>query len=363
MRTRPKSPRQVTRRQGMHEHGTCAARPAPTGAFPHRMLLRQLRSGAACLGAGLAALLLAGAAAAFDLQGHRGARGHAPENTLAAFRTALAMGVHTLELDVHVTRDGEVVVTHDPRLNAAFTRDASGRWIDEPGPAIIQSTLAELQRHDVGRARPGSRYLQQWPEQRSSDGERLPTLSALFDEVARRGAGAVRFNIETKLNPTTPELTPEAEPFAKAVLDVVRKHGMATRVTIQSFDWRTLAVVQRLAPEIPTVALSAQQKFLDNIADGRWTAGQTLAAHDGSLPRMVKAAGAAIWSPFHGDLTEALLAEARALGLKVVPWTVNDPAVIERLLDWRVDGLISDYPDRVRVAMAKRGMALPPPLH
>jgi len=301
-------------------------------------------------------------AAAFDLQGHRGARGHAPENTLAAFRAALAMGVHTLELDVHVTRDGEVVITHDPRLNPAFTRDAQGRWIDEPGPAVIELTLAELQRLDVGRPKPGSRYAQQWPEQRSHDGERLSTLSALFEEVARRGpaAAAVRFNIETKLHPDTPALTPAAEPFAKAVLEVVRRHGMASRVTIQSFDWRTLAVVQRLAPEIPTVALSAQQRFLDNLTDGRWTAGHTLAASGGSVPRLVKASGAAIWSPFHGDLTEPLLAEARALGLKVVPWTVNDPAIIERLLDWRVDGLITDYPDRVRTAMTRRGMALPP---
>ena len=317
-----------------------------------------------------AALLLAASATcavavsplahAFDLQGHRGTRGHAPENTMAAFRAAMAIGVDTLELDVHVTKDGELVVTHDPRLNAAFTRDAEGRWIEEPGPAIIQSTLAELQRLDVGRPKPGSRYAQQWPEQRPSDGERLTTLSALFEEVARRGPSSLRFNIETKLNPNTPELTPAAEAFAKALVDVVRRHGMAARVSIQSFDWSSLAVVQRLAPGIPTVALSARQGFLDNITDGRWTAGHTLATHGGSLPRMVKAAGAAVWSPFHGDLTEALLAEARALGLRVVPWTVNDPALIERLLDWRVDGLISDYPDRVRTAMARRSMPLPP---
>jgi glycerophosphoryl diester phosphodiesterase len=304
--------------------------------------------------------LAAGPGAAFDLQGHRGARGLAPENSLTAFSVALAQGVSTLELDVHVTRDGEVVVTHDPRLNPAFTRDASGRWIDDPGPAVIELTLAELRRFEVGRAKPGSPYAQQWPEQRGVDGERLATLGMLFEEVGKRGAKGVRFNIETKLRPDTPGLTPGAEAYVTALLEVVRRHGMAARVTIQSFDWRTLAVVQRLAPEIPTVALSAQQKFLDNISDGRWTAGHTLAASGGSLPRMVKASGAAIWSPFHGDLTEALLAEARTMGLKVVPWTVNDPAVIERLLEWRVDGLITDYPGRVRAAMARRGMALPP---
>ena len=319
-----------------------------------------------CFGAGglarlgaLLALLAALPAAAFDLQGHRGARGLAPENTLAAFSAALAVGVTTLELDVHVTRDGQVVVTHDPRLNTAFTRDAEGRWVDEPGPAVIELTLAQLQRYEVGRAKPGSRYAQLWPEQRGMDGERITTLAALFEAVDKRGATAVRFNIETKLHPGTPELTPGAEPFATALIEVVRRHGMASRVTIQSFDWRTLAVVQRLAPEIATVALTAKQNFLDNVTDGRWTAGHTLAANAGSVPRMVKASGAAIWSPFHGDLSEALLAEARALGLQVVPWTVNDPAIIERLLDWRVDGLITDYPGRVRTAMSRRGMPLP----
>lgn len=379
MGTSQVSPRQVTHGRGMATARTCArvlqrfatavagatrrvalgARAALVAPFEAPFVAPLVRRFVAPLFA-LQLALAAAPAAAFDLQGHRGTRGHAPENTLAAFRAALAMGVHTLELDVHVTRDGEVVITHDPRLNPAFTRDAQGRWIDEPGPAVIELTLAELQRLDVGRPKPGSRYAQQWPEQRSHDGEHLATLSALFEEVARRGAGVVRFNIETKLHPDAPALTPAAEPFAKAVLEVVRKHGMASRVTIQSFDWRTLAVVQRLAPEIPTVALSAQQRFLDNITDGRWTAGLTLAAHGGSVPRLVKASGAAIWSPFHGDLTEPLLAEARGLGLKVVPWTVNDPAIIERLLDWRVDGLISDYPDRVRSAMARRGMALPP---
>ena len=348
MPTRQQSPRQMTPVCGMARDTTLALR-----VCLHGML-------SALVGALFGTMLLLGHAHAFDLQGHRGTRGLAPENTLAAFRTALALGVSTLELDVHVTRDGEVVVTHDARLNPAFTRDAAGRWIDEPGPAVIELTLAELQRHDVGRAKPGSRYAQQWPAQLGTEGERVPTLSALFEEVSRRGAHTVRFNIETKLNPNTPALTPEPEPFARALLEVVRRHGMASRVTIQSFDWRTLAVVQRLAPEITTVALSARQQFLDNITDGRWTAGHTLAAHGGSLPKMVKAAGAGVWSPFHGDLTEPLLVEARALGLKVVPWTVNEPAVIERLLDWRVDGLITDYPDRARSALARRGMPLPP---
>lgn len=323
---------------------------------------RGLRRIACAAGALTCAATLALPAAAFDLQGHRGTRGLAPENTLAAFDAALAVGVSTLELDVHVTKDGEVVIAHDPRLNPSFTRDAAGRWLEEPTPAIIELTLAELQRFDVGRARPDARYRQQWPEQRPADGERVPTLAALFAAVKARGADHVRFNIETKLTPTTPTLTPPPEAFARALLRVVDAAGMSDRVAIQSFDWRTLQWVRQLAPAMPVTALTARQRWLDNIGDGRWTAGLGPAAHGGSVPRMVKAIGASTWSPYFGDLDEAQLREARALGLKVVPWTVNDPAVMERMLDWQVDGLITDYPDKARAVMSRRGVPLPPAL-
>jgi glycerophosphoryl diester phosphodiesterase len=310
------------------------------------------------------ALLLAGligsSAFAFDLQGHRGARGLAPENTLAAFDTALSLGVDTLELDTVLTRDGVVVVSHDATLNPDFTRDTQGRFIDAPGVPIRSLTLAELQRLDVGRLKPGTRYAQNLPEQRGMDGERIPTLAQVFEHTKQRGDTRVRFNIETKLSPLAPALTPEPEPYVRALLDVIDKHGMRSRVTLQSFDWRSLQVAQDIAPDIPTVYLSSQQPSSNNVADPRWTAGLSL-AEAGSVPRLVKAAGGAVWSPYFGDLSAAGLAEAHALGLKVVVWTVNDPAAIERLLALGVDGIISDRPDRVRSAMAARDMPLPPP--
>ncbi len=300
-----------------------------------------------------------GAAAAFDLQGHRGARGVAPENTLTGFRQALAIGVTTLELDVGVTRDGQLVIMHDQRLNPDLARDVSGAWLAAPGPALNSMTLTELQRHDVGRLKPGTRYAQTFPEQRPVDGERVPTLDALFELVRAQGQTQVRFNIETKISPLAPDLAPEPEAFARGLLDVVQRHRMAERVTVQSFDWRTLRAVQRLAPGLPVVALTARLPAIDNLSDGRWTAGLRLQDHGGSVPGLVQALGAGTWSPFHGELTEALLAEAHALGLQVIPWTVNDPAHIDRLMAWGVDGLISDHPARVRAAMARRGLALP----
>jgi len=304
------------------------------------------------------ALLVPPAAQALDLQGHRGARGLAPENTLAGFETALDVGVTTLELDIGISADGVPVISHDPRLNPAITRDASGRFLDDTGPAVHRLTLAELRRYDVGRLKSGTRYAANFGAQKAVDGQRVPTLAELFAFVTQRGDTRTLFNIEIKLSPTTDDITPAPTAFVEAALAVIREHGMAHRVTLQSFDWRTLRVAQQLAPTIPTAYLSAQRPRFDTISDGRWTDGFTLAAH-GSVPKMVKAAGGRIWTPNFADLDAARLREAHALGLAVKVWTVNEPADIERMLDLGVDGIISDRPDLVREAMSRRGMPLP----
>ena len=296
---------------------------------------------------------------AFDLQGHRGARGLAPENTLAAFATALKTGVNTLELDIGLTADDVVVVTHDPYLNPAITRDASGQWLaGSKGPLIRSLTLAQLQTHDVGRINPASAYVRQFGTQQAQDGQRIPTLAALFELVKAAGATAVRFNIETKINPLEPDATASPEVMTRALLKVVRDYGMTKRVTIQSFDWRSLKLVQQLEPGMPTACLSIQSANTDNLQGTSWTAGLRLADH-ASVPELVKAAACTIWSPNNGALTQALVKQAQALGLQVHPWTINEPTDMRRLLDWGVDGIITDYPDRLRAVLQQRGMALP----
>jgi glycerophosphoryl diester phosphodiesterase len=327
------------------------------------MVRRMNRSTSFGLSRALAAALLAMATfgtAAFDLQGHRGTRGLAPENTLAGFERALDIGVTTLELDIHLTSDGVPVITHDPQLNPALTRAHGGQWVAEPAPLIMSMTLAQLQTYDVGRLKPDTRYAQTYPEQQPADGQRIPTLAQLFERIKARGDERVRFNIELKLTPQLPAVTPPPAAIVQATLDVIRLHRMEQRVSLQSFDWRILQEVKRQAPTIPLAALTIRQRSLDNLSDGRWTAGLTLAQHGGSVPKMVKAVGAQIWSPYFGELTPDLLREARSLGLKVIPWTVNDPSAIDNMLAWGVDGLITDYPDRARKAMAARGLALPP---
>ena len=252
-----------------------------------------------------------------------------------------------------------VVVAHDPYLNPAITHDTSGQWLKDKGPTLRSLTFTQLQAYDVGRINPETPYGKTFSTQVPRDGTRVPALAALFALVKARGADEVRFNIETKINPTQPDETVNPEQMVRALLNTVREAGLTRRVTIQSFDWRTLQIVQGVEPAIPTVYLSIQTANTDNIRDGVWTAGFKIAEH-GSVPKMVKAAGGAVWSPNGDAVTEALVKEAQGLGLKVVPWTINNPADMDRLIGWGVDGIITDYPDRLREVMQKRGMPLPP---
>lgn len=309
--------------------------------------------------AGWLLALLALPVLAFDLQGHRGARGLLPENTLPAFQRALELGVTTLELDIAVTRDGVLVISHDTALNPDHTRDATGRFLEGRGPAIRALSWPELQAYDVGRLKPGTDYARQFPDQQPVDGARIPRLADLFALVQRARDDKVRFDIETKIDPGKPDEAPEPGAFARALVAEIRGAGMGARSVVQSFDWRTLQAVQEIAPEIPTAYLSLQRRF-DNIGAGRpegsaWTAGFQYRDH-GSVPKMVKAAGGRIWSAYYGDLSPALLAEAKALGLRVLAWTVNDPAAMDRLVAQGVDGLITDRPDLARKVLEARGV-------
>lgn len=304
-------------------------------------------------------------AAAFDLQGHRGARGLAPENTLGGFSLALGLGVTTLETDIAVSRDGVLLISHDPALNPDITRGPDGQFLGARGPVIWHTDFADLQRYDVGRLKPGTRYAAQFPQQQPADGARLPKLDELFALANKPGHDDVRLALEIKVSPTAPDETLAPEPFAHKVVAAVRAAGMARRTTILSFDWRALQAVQKLAPDIPTVYLTIQQRSFDNIGADKpgaspWTAGVAYGEH-GSVPKMIHAAGGRIWSSFHGDLDAAKVKEAQALGLTVLAWTVNDPARIAQVIDMGVDGIVSDRPDLVRTEMQRRGMALPKP--
>ncbi len=306
------------------------------------------------------------ALAPLDLQGHRGACGLMPENSLPAFETALALGVTTLELDTVMTADGVVVVHHDRRLAPERTRDGDGNWLTEETAApLIDLTLADLAAYDVGRAKPGSRTARRYPEQAGLDGVAIPSLAAVIARAESLSGGTVRYNIETKISPLSPEDSAEPLAFATALIAVVREAGVAERAAVQSFDWRTLLLVQEQAPEIETVYLTAEQSWLDNLGRGArepspWIGGLAINWAEVTPPAAVKAAGGAVWSPYYRDLKEQDLREAQRLGLRVVVWTVNDAGDMASLIDLGVDGIITDYPDRARAVMREKGLPLPP---
>ena len=237
--------------------------------------------GSTALPAPLTAAPLAADPPAFDLQGHRGARGLYPENSLPGFEAALALGVTTLEMDLAVTRDGVVVVHHDRRIDPARTRGPNGAWLDPPVPAIIELSRAELATYDIGRARPGGKVAKRFPAQQGLDGVAIPTLADVLALGEARSGGTMRYNLEIKTSPHAPQEALAPAAFAAALARDLDRAGVGSRAMVQSFDWRGLQALQALAPGIPTVYLSAEARWLDNLERGQpgvspWTAGLDL---------------------------------------------------------------------------------------
>ncbi len=309
----------------------------------------------------------------FDLQAHRGGAGLRPENTLAAFSGALALGVSTLECDVHVSLDGVPVVVHDRRLGAEKYADTGPASEEDPffpyvGGLVTDLGLAQLETVDAG-----SRILAAFPDRPPVPSARIPTLDALFALVADRGAD-VRFNIETKFDALAPHETAPRERFAEVVVDHVRRAGLVDRVAVQCFDWACLRLVREAEPRLRLTVLAAPKYLAAGRPDpSPWLGGVRLARVD-DLAAAVADEGFHAISPAHGYpfasgvddpayrpfTTSALVETAHDAGLLVVPYTVDDVATMRSLVDVGVDGLITNYPDRARAVLSERGMPLPP---
>lgn len=257
------------------------------------------------------------------VHGHRGARAVLPENTIPAFEYAIEQGADVLELDMAVTRDNVVVVSHDPAMNPKYCSGPAG------SPAVIREmTLAQLRQWDCGaKANPD------YPRQRAVPGTRVPTLDEVLALAPR---GKFEFNIETKIFRNKPELTPSPEEFARLVHELVRKHKLEARVILQSFDFRTLEAMKKLDPRIRLSALFD------------WPAKDLVAR--------AKAAGAAILSPQFRHVDAELVAEAHAAGLQVVPWTANEPTLWDKIIAAGADAIITDDPAWLIAHLRAKGL-------
>jgi glycerophosphoryl diester phosphodiesterase len=298
---------------------------------------------------------------AFSVQGHRGARGLAPENTLPSFEIALDWGVDTLELDLHLSADDRLVIWHDPAVEGSKCRlDSDLAQPTAPDPAQAPVPIRSLTLAQLGQYRcdlnpdPGN-----FPDQQpvstplAQDRYALISLESLFDFVdayaqsgdktpaQRANAAQIRYNVETKRRPDQPQnigdgfdgLSPG--PFEQELVRVIEAYGLTERVTVQSFDHRSLWTVAQLNPQIELAALINQGISQRQLAE-------------------LQQRGAGILSPRFTLVNERLLAQAHELGLQVIPWTVNDPAEMARLMALGVDGLITDFPDRLMGLLQER---------
>ena len=327
----------------------------------------------------VAAPILPGTAVAspprdFDLQAHRGGLGLTVESTVPAFAKALELGVSTLELDVQITEDQVAVVTHDRRVSGQKCRDTAPETPDDPefpyvGKYVNTLTLAQVRTMDCGSLRQAAH-----PDQELHPGERMPTLSQVLELVDASKARDVTLNIETKVEAGAPTETAPREQFVQEVVTDVRAAGLVDQVTIQSFDWGALMRMREVEPRFPLVALT-NRDFLqvDQPGASPWLGGLDIDDFDDSLVQAAASFGASAISPVHGFpqdgkvtdpgyepyVTRAMVEEAHAADLAVVPWTVDDRPTMASLMDKGVDGLITDYPDRLRTLMADRGLRLP----
>ena len=266
-------------------------------------------------------------AEAFDTQGHRGARGNRPENTLEAFRFAVEHGMRTLELDLAVSSDGVLVVSHEPWFSDAICAGAPAEDV-----SLHQMTVEEIQSYDCGSLRnPDYPYQQNAPAVK-------PTLAEVVDASDAYAVALdrplPRYNIEIKWEPEyVPKYAPTAEAFAKTVIAFLRGRGLVYRVTVQSFATEVLEQMRRQAPEVELAFLDAGASL---IAGGQETEFSSLTFRP------------AIYSPYHLTLRPGRIDALHELGVRVVPWTVNDTSRMRTLLRWGVDGIISDYPERLR---------------
>jgi glycerophosphoryl diester phosphodiesterase len=311
----------------------------------------------------------------FDIEPHRGGIGLTTESTLEGFQKAMRHGVTTLELDVQITRDRQAVVTHDRQVSAQKCHDTAPVTPGDPqypyvGDYIKDLTLAQVETLDCGQP------LADFPNQEVIQGARMPLLRQVFALVNCQQGDRTWLNVETKVEAGAPEQTAPREQFVQLTAAEIRRAGLLNRVTIQSFDWGSLIRMRQVEPRLPLVALT-NGDFLQVGQPGAspWLGGIDVDDFGGSYVRAADSFGADALSPVHGNpqngkvtdpgyqpyTTREMVRAAHARGMAVVPWTVDDKPTMASLIDAGVDGLITNYPDRLRELLADRGIQLPQP--
>ena len=311
----------------------------------------------------------------FDLEAHRGGRDVRPENTLYSYAYAIELGATSIECDMQLTKDGQIVMSHNPILNSDITRDENGNYIENNKYDIRLMTVDELKKFDVGVMDPncGEYYDLHGKTQFTYDAK-IPTLEELMQLIQSYGDKNIVLNIETKSypDPVSAGYKNNVDPkkFVEVFNNIVKKYDMEDRVVLQSFDWQTLIEMKKLNPNISTSALWQEQPSWGRDSESLrryekkkspWLGGLDIKDYQGNPVKAAHAIGADIISPYYTEISKQDVDEAHSLGMKVVPWTVNNEKDMNMLLDMGVDGIISDKPWRLKQVLEKRNIKLHTP--
>lgn len=311
----------------------------------------------------------------YDMEFHRGGRDARPENTLFSYQYAIEKGALTIECDMQLTADGQIVMSHNPALNPDITTDAEGKFIESGKYFIHDMTLEEVQSFNVGHMDPSTEYYELHGRTQVQADTFVPSLRQMFELVRDSGNEHIRMSIEAKAyaDPAlgiNHEKNPDYEKLLTEFLSLVNEFGFRDRVIVQSFDWAALIKMKELDPEIRTIALYSEQPswgtpdattlWLDRDEPSPWLAGLDIHDFDGNPVRAAYSLGLDDVSPFFKELTKELTDEAHEHGMRVVPWTVNSKEDMAAMYDMGADGIITDKPWLLREFLEERGVALPP---
>lgn len=303
---------------------------------------------------------------------HRGGAGLYPENTLAAFRDAVARGCDGGELDIQLSKDGEVVVFHDFHLKPEICR-LGGKWLEKPTPRIKDLTLEELRAFDVGRLNPASAYAKAHPHTMPIDGEKIPTLAEIL-EVTSQAKKPFKLQVELKTSFANREVAADPKALTEAAVAVLKKADYLDRTIFVGFDWEGLLHAKRIAPGVECWFTTMELDFLrppkpderpqvqlfrrwNESGTSPWAAGFDPGKYGNSIAKAIKAAGGDGWFPYYPDATAEMIAQAHDLGLKVGAWTVNEPSDMKRLIAQGLDGICTDRPDLLAKELKKAATA------
>ena len=291
----------------------------------------------------------------------RGGRGQWTEESLTAFAGSPELGVSTLELDTHLSSANQVVVWHDDVMTSSKCADTAPAFPGDPAFPYADDRVRDLSLAEIRTLDCGYQQLPGFPEQANTPGSRIATLGEVYQLVRDYDARKVHLNVETKVEVSGPDGAEEMAALTRAVVGEIEASGMADRSVLQSFDWASLNLTRQIAPDLTLGALSSGDSWLGVGQPGSSPnlGGIDIDSYNGSLAQAAAALGYDIVSPAFASVTPAMIADAHGLGLPVVPWTVNETADLTSLMEEGVDGIITDYPDRLRTVLEERGLKVP----